>query len=102
MILKMTILIKYTGKFCYGHGNFQNTEALTRGVFKSFIKFTGKSLFFNVVLILLKRTPTQVFSCELCEVFKNTFFPSACFSESLYMRAAVHSCLTKSCSENVW
>ena len=23
---------------------------------------------------LLKETPTQVFSCEYCEIFKNTFF----------------------------
>ena len=23
---------------------------------------------------LLKKTPTQVFSCEICEIFKNTFF----------------------------
>ena len=22
----------------------------------------------------LKETPTQVFSCEICEIFKNTFF----------------------------
>ena len=56
----MTILINCTGKFCNGHGNFRNTETSTGGVFKSFIKFTGKSLFFNVVAglgpaILLKR-----------------------------------------------
>ena len=39
---------------------------------KNFAKFTGKhlcrSLFFN------KETPTQVFSCEICEIFKNTYF----------------------------
>ena len=42
MILRMTILINCTGKFCYRHGNFQNTEATTGGVLKSFTKFTGK------------------------------------------------------------
>ena len=51
-----------------------------------------------------KKTVKQVFSCELCKAFKNTFFQSACFSkyESLYTRAAIHSCLIKSCSENIW
>ena len=32
----MKILINCTGKFGYRHGNFQNTEAATGGVFKSF------------------------------------------------------------------
>ena len=40
------------------------------GVLKNFAKFTGKHLcnFIN------KETPTQVFSCEFCEIFKNTVF----------------------------
>ena len=33
---------------------------------------------FNIVpgfdATLLKETPTQVFSCEYCEIFKNTYF----------------------------
>ena len=77
----MTILINCTGKFCYGHGNFQNTEAATVGVFKSSTKFTGKdlcqSLFFNILVGLQfysKETLTQVFSCELWEAFKTPFF----------------------------
>ena len=40
----MTILINCTAKFCYRHRNFQNTEAATGGVFKSFIKFIRKHL----------------------------------------------------------
>ena len=66
------------------------------------------SEFLNIVAglgpaISLKKTPTQVFSSELCETFKNTFFPSDCFSkyESLYMVAAFHSCLISGCSGNV-
>ena len=65
------ISINYTGKFYYGHRSFQNTEAVTGGVFKSFIKLTGKhlcqSLLFNIVAglepaILLKRdSDTSVF-----------------------------------------
>ena len=66
-----------------------------KGVPKNFAKFTGKhlcqSLFFNKVAglwpatllrkrlwhrlaTLLKKTPAQVFSCEFCEILKNTFF----------------------------
>ena len=29
---------------------------------------------FNKVAIYLKETPTQVFPCEICEIFKNNFF----------------------------
>ena len=51
--------------------------------FENFAKFTGKhlcqSLFFNKVAglgpaTLLKKVLAQVFSCEFCEIFKNTFF----------------------------
>ena len=107
----MTILINCTGKFYYGHRNVQNTEAATGGVFKGPIKFPEKHLYqsLNMVAgvgpaILLKRDYGTGFSFELCEAFKNTFFPSACFLkyESFYMRAAVHSCLIKSCSGNIW
>ena len=55
-----------------------------KGVLRNFAKFTGKhlcqSLFFNKVAglrpatLLKKETLAQVFSCELCEVSKNTFF----------------------------
>ena len=54
-----------------------------KDAFKNFSKFTGKYLcqsrFFNKVVVvgiatLLKETPTQVFSCEFWEIFKNTFF----------------------------
>ena len=53
LILTVTILINCTGKFCYRHGNFQNTEAATVGFLKNLTKFKGKhlcqSLFFNKV-----------------------------------------------------
>ena len=55
-----------------------------RGVLKDFAKLTGKhlcqSLFFNKVAGLMpatlskKETLTQLFSCEFCEISKNTFF----------------------------
>ena len=54
-----------------------------KGVLRSFAKFKGKhlgqSLFFNKVAglrpatLLKKETLAQVFSCEFCEISKNTF-----------------------------
>ena len=54
------------------------------GVLRNFAKFTGKhlcqSLFFNKVAglrpatLLKKEALAQVFSCEFCEISKNTFF----------------------------
>ena len=55
-----------------------------KGVLRNFAKFTEKhlcqSLFFNKVVglrpdtLLKKETLAQVFSCEFCEISKNTFF----------------------------
>ena len=106
----MTILINCTGKFCFRHGNFQNTEAATEGILRNFTKFTGKRLcqvFFLLKLqanFMKKETSTQILFCELCEIFKNNIFASDCISkyESLCMIVAGYSCLIKSYSENIW
>ena len=54
-----------------------------KGVSKNFAKFTGKHLRQSLFLIKLqawglqlywKETLTQVFSCEFCELFNDTFF----------------------------
>ena len=50
-----------------------------KGFLINFAKFTGKhlcrSLIFNkVVCLLKKKTPTQVFSCNFCEIFRKTLF----------------------------
>ena len=46
-----------------------------RGVLRNFTKFTGKHLRQRLFLIKLqKESLAQVFSCEFCEIFKNTFF----------------------------
>ena len=53
-----------------------------KGVLRNFAKSTGKhqyqSLFFNKVAgacsFIKKETLAQVFSCEFCEICKNTFF----------------------------
>ena len=53
------------------------------GVLKKFAIFTGKHRCWSLFLInkvketlqsYEKETPTQVFSREICEVFKNTYF----------------------------
>ena len=49
------------------------------GVLKNFANFTGKHLCWSLLLIELqawrsKETPTQVFSCKICDIFKSTFF----------------------------
>ena len=51
-------------------------------VFKNFANFPKKHMlesFFDEVadlkaVSLLKETPTQMFCCEVCKIFKNTFF----------------------------
>ena len=57
--------------------------SIKKGVLKNFTKFTGKHLcqrlFFNKVPgqacnFIKKESLTQVFSCEFCKNFKNTFF----------------------------
>ena len=56
--------------------------SVRKGVLRNFAKFTGKqicqSLFFSKVAdlrpaALLKKRLAQMFSCESCEIFKNTF-----------------------------
>ena len=42
-------------------------------VVRKFINFIGKHLCWALQLYW-KGTPTQVFSCEFCEIFKNTYF----------------------------
>ena len=56
---------------------------MKRGVFKDIAKCTGKHLCWSLIFnnntvlrpaTLLKiETPTQVFSCEFCEIFKSAF-----------------------------
>ena len=43
LILTMMILMNCTGKFCYRHGKFQNTEVATGGILKIKIKVSQNS-----------------------------------------------------------
>ena len=62
MIFKIAVLEAATRDVC------------KKGVLKNFAKFTGKHqcqiLFLNFIK---KKTLTQLFSCEFCEIYKNTF-----------------------------
>ena len=62
--------------------------SVKKGVLRNFAKFIGKhlcqGLFFNK-----KDTLAQVFSCEFCEISKNTFFTEHIWvtaSEFIYLR----------------
>ena len=66
-------------------GSSRSEVFCKKGVLRNFTKFTGKhlcqSLFFNKVAgpgqacnFIKKETLAQVFSCEFCEISKNTFF----------------------------
>ena len=77
-------------------GNLKLAEAAAgdakQDLLKNFENFTGKYRWWSLFLIkleywgpanLLKKTPTQVFSCEFCKLFKSTCFledlKTACF-----------------------
>ena len=71
--------MKTFGFFAVFRSSHQSCSII-KDVLRSFAKFTGKhlcqSLIFNKVvgLFLLKKTVAQVFSCEFCEISKNTYF----------------------------
>ena len=63
-------------------------------VHRSSKKFKGKNLCWSLLLIklqfwepatLFKKAPTQVFSCEICKLFKNNYF-----EEHLWTSASKH------------
>ena len=67
---------------CYSRFRRSRSQMFFKiGGLKNFTTSTGKYLCWSLFLIkleasapLLKRTPTQVFSCEYCQRFKNRFF----------------------------
>ena len=75
-IFKKTVeAVFWISRFC--RSSLQRCS-VKKGVLRNFAKLTGKhlwqSLFFNKVAGLWQETLTQVFSCEFCEISKNTFF----------------------------
>ena len=86
--------------------NYQGCS-VRKGVLRNFAKFTGKhlcqGLFFNKIAgacnSIRKGALAQVFSCEFCEISKNTFFtepysPSSNFSKSgqTILKCHLHHC----------
>ena len=68
---------------CHYNYNLRSTKAATRGVLKlrvlkDFANFIGKHLCWSLFLIKLQarrpKTPIQMFSCEICEILRNTYF----------------------------
>ena len=60
------------------HRSRRGRCSMRKGVLKVFAKFKGihlcRSHSFNKCKFLKKEIPMQLFSCEFCEIFKNTFF----------------------------
>ena len=84
--------------------------SVRKGVLRNFAKFTGKhlcqSLFFNKVAglrpqacnFIKKETLAQVFSCEFCEISKNSFLTEhlrATASVKVGTEAVVRTCSSK-------
>ena len=67
------------------HSSSHHKCSIKIAILKSSTIFTGKHLCWSFFWIKLQETPTQVFSCECCEVFKNTFF-----KKHLRTSASVH------------
>ena len=67
---------------CYSRFRRSRSQMFFKiGGLKNFTTSTGKYLCWSLFLIkleasapVLKRTPTQVLSCEYCQIFKNRFF----------------------------
>ena len=77
--LLLVMLFDHVGK----RSNSSSQMFLKTDVLKSFAIFTGKRMCWSLFLIklqdwrpvfLFKETLTQVFFCEYCEIFKNSFF----------------------------
>ena len=74
-----------------------------KAILKTFAIITGKYLCWSVFLkklqalrptTLLNKTPTQVFYCDYCETFKNTYFEEhlrTAASESLFLEEYCHT-----------
>ena len=45
-----------------------------KGVLKNSTNFTGKHLCWGLFLIKLQALGLKLFSCEICEIFRNTYF----------------------------
>ena len=73
-----------------------------KNVPKNFKNFTGKHLCWSLLMklqvfhlqVFKKETPKQMFSCEVCKTFRNTYFENICkrlllevFYEKLFLKS---------------
>ena len=88
--------MKYKPEFQHG---FTNPEAVARrcsvkkGILKNFTKFPGKHLYQSLFFNKVEETLSQVFSCQICEISKNTNFyrtyPVAASPNRGYLRCVI-------------
>ena len=78
----MTMFLSISYDYVFEYFSSYSKEAATRGVFlkKVFLKISQKNTFVGVSFLIKlqlqlyqKETPTQVFSCEICDIFKSTY-----------------------------
>ena len=55
------------------HRSSHHRCSIKKGVLKNFAKFTGKNICTRFCNLIKKETLAEVFSCEICEIFKNIF-----------------------------
>ena len=108
-VLSKDVLKKFTKKTSLPESPFQQScrlETLTQqkqplemsakqGVLKNFANIVGKNLGWSLFLVklefwrpvtLLRKTPTQVFSCEIYELFKNNYFEEHLWTSKHYLK----------------
>ena len=89
----MSSLIIQSHSIHWGQVKSSHRCSITKAALKNFAISTGKYLCWRLFLIknfketLSKGTPTQVFSCEYCGIFKIT-----CFEEHLQTAASMIRC----------
>ena len=81
-LLSSVSLLLSIDNFNVSVGTSVNRNSLSQmlfkiGILKNYAIFIGKHLCWSLFLLkrlFQKETPTKVFSCEYCKIFKNTFF----------------------------
>ena len=67
--------------------------SVKKGVLKNFTKFPGKHLYQSLFFNKVEETLSQVFSCQICEISKNTNFyrtyPVAASPNRGYLRCVI-------------
>ena len=83
--VRITVFTKFFSKFEISFWKSSHRRcSIKKGVLRNFVKYIGKHLcqssFFHKIAglrpanFIKKETLAQVFFCEFCEIFKNTFF----------------------------